>query len=465
MQPIDIGIIVVYMLGVLGVGFFFYRRQSAVEEYFVGDRKMGAGHLGLSVVATDVGAGFSIGLGGLGFTMGISGSWLLFTGLIGAWMAAVILIPRVKPLGDRLGWRTFPDFLEHRFGPRTRLVAAILSAVGYAAFVGAQVNAGAKISAGAFQLDMNTSLWLMGSVVVLYTAFGGLQAVVFTDTIQWIVLFAGLAIFALPAAWAAAGGLDGVHAALGPEFLSLTNVTWRQIAEWSLAIIPIWFVGMTLYQRIYAARDVKTAKRAWYLAGLLEWPGMAFLGAVLGMLAHVIFPLETNEEMGLPRLIAEILPTGIAGLTVAAYFSAIMSTADSCLLASVGNLVGDIYERHLAPGASERRVLFLSRVLTLVVGFGSIGLAMAVPRVLDGVMLAYTIMVSGLFFPTLAGVLWRRPSGIAAFWSMVAGGATVVALEIAPAWAPWGISVLGAMPVSAAVLVVLTIAFPTREAA
>ena len=100
MHWIDLSIIAAYLLVVLGIGAFFLRRQKRVEEYFVGDRKMGVAHIGLSVVATDVGGGFSIGLGGLGFVMGLSGSWLLFTGLVGAWMAAVILIPRVKKLGD-----------------------------------------------------------------------------------------------------------------------------------------------------------------------------------------------------------------------------------------------------------------------------------------------------------------------------------------------------------------------------
>lgn len=81
----------------LGVGFFFLRKNSNEEDYYAGGRNLNKWHIGLSVVATDVGGGFSIGLGGLGFTMGLSGSWMLFTGLIGAWMASVLLIPKVFP--------------------------------------------------------------------------------------------------------------------------------------------------------------------------------------------------------------------------------------------------------------------------------------------------------------------------------------------------------------------------------
>jgi solute:Na+ symporter, SSS family len=95
MHWIDILIFLVYLLMVLGIGIFFHYKNKNQEEYFIGDKKIKSWHIGLSVVATDVGGGFSIGLGGLGFVMGISGSWMLFTGLIGAWLSSVLLIPTI----------------------------------------------------------------------------------------------------------------------------------------------------------------------------------------------------------------------------------------------------------------------------------------------------------------------------------------------------------------------------------
>ncbi len=91
---IDLSIFLVYLLFMLGIGFYFFSRNKSQDDYFVGGRKMTAGHIGLSVVATDVGGGFSVGLGGLGFAMGLSGSWLLFSGLIGAWISAVFFNPQ-----------------------------------------------------------------------------------------------------------------------------------------------------------------------------------------------------------------------------------------------------------------------------------------------------------------------------------------------------------------------------------
>ena len=96
MSIIDFLVFGLYMSGVLGIGYYHFKKNKNTEDYYVGSRSMGSVHVGLSIVATDVGGGFSIGLGGLGYVMGLSGSWLLFTGLIGAWFTALFIIPKIK---------------------------------------------------------------------------------------------------------------------------------------------------------------------------------------------------------------------------------------------------------------------------------------------------------------------------------------------------------------------------------
>jgi len=462
LQAIDFVILGVYFVGMLVVGAYFQRRQRGLDEYFVGGRNMEARHIGLSVVATDVGGGFSIGLGGLGFVMGLSASWLLFSGLVGAWLSAVLLVPRVRALGEVHGHRSFPDFLAYRFGEPTRLVAALVSAVGYAGFTGSQLLAGGKLASAAFDLDLATAVLTMSVVIVAYTALGGLQAVVYTDTIQWSILFVGLIALGLPLGYSAVGGWSGLRATLPPEYFSLRNVSGIQFATWMVTIVPIWFVAMTLYQRIHASRDAATARRAWFVAGLLEYPAMAFIGATLGLFARVLFP-AADPEMGLPLLIRDVLPIGATGLVLAAYFAAIMSTADSCLLASVGNLVDDLIRLHLAPAATERSLLRLSRALTLVVGLGSVGFALWVPRVIDSILLAYSFMVAGLFFPTLGALFWRRVSGAAAFWSIICGGSLTVGLTVAGPKLPLDPVFFG-MAASAVVLGCVTLVAPAPAA-
>ncbi len=212
------------------------------------------------MVATDVGGGFSIGLGGLGFVMGLSGSWMLFTGLLGAWLSAVVLIPRVKRNRAFDTALTFPDVFCYFYSPRVALLAGIISAIGYVGFTASQILAGAKLADGTFVgVSFSTALIAMGGIAVGYTVMGGLKAVIYTDTVQWIVLLTGLAFVGLPVALHAVGGWQAVRATLRPEMLTLTNLSWQDLVNWTVTIVPIWFVGMTLYQRIYACADERTA--------------------------------------------------------------------------------------------------------------------------------------------------------------------------------------------------------------
>lgn len=435
MSWIDLSIFIIYLLAMLGVGFYFMRKNSTTDDYYVGGRKLNSLHIGLSVVATDVGGGFSIGLGGLGFIMGISGSWLLFTGLIGAWISGVFLIPKVADLARRKGFLSFPQFLEHVFDKRVALLAGVISAIGYMGFTSSQLLAGAKLASATFpNLSLNYAILIMGVVAVVYTVLGGLKAVIYTDTIQWIVLMVGLIFVGLPIAFVKVGGFEAIKETLPPEFLSLNNLSWQTIVNWMFTIIPIWFIGMTLYQRIYAAKSTRSAQKGWFIAGLFEYPLMAFIGVILGMLSRVAlennlldgYTMETlDAEMGLPVLLKTVLPVGLLGIVLSSYFSAIMSTADSCLMAASGNIVTDILRKHNSPNS-----LRFSQLLTFIIGVFALLLALKMTNVLELMLHSYSFMVSGMFVPVLAALFAKKPNALAAFASMIIGGSTTLALII-----------------------------------
>lgn len=435
MSWIDITLICIYLTTMLGVGVYFMRKNKSTDDYYVGGRKLSSLHIGLSVVATDVGGGFSIGLGGLGFAMGLSGSWLLFTGLLGALLSGTFLIPKVHGLAHKKGFLSFPQFLEYIFDKRVALLAGIISAIGYIGFTSSQILAGAKLASSTFPvLTMNQALLIMGVVAVVYTVLGGLKAVIYTDTVQWIILMSGLLFVGLPVAFVKIGGLETIVNTLEPSFLSLTAISWQTIVNWMITIIPIWFIGMTLYQRIYASKDRKTAQKGWLIAGLFEYPIMAFVGVILGMFARValengLLPgysmQNLDAEMGLPVLLRTVLPVGFLGIVLAAYFSAIMSTADSCLMAASGNILADVIKKH-----KSRNGLGYSQVLTLVVGVFALLIALKMNSVLDLMLHSYSFMVSGMFIPVLAALFSNKPGPGAALVSMLVGGGTTLILII-----------------------------------
>ncbi len=435
MDIVDYVIFGVYLAGTLAIGFYHFRHNNGDEDYFVGNRNMKPSHVGLSIVATDVGGGFSIGLGGAGFLMGLSGTWLLFTGLVGAWLSAVLVIPKIKKIDRHNTFMTYPDFLRFRYDNRVASAAALISGSGYLGFTGAQMLAGAKL-ASATILQQNPfgiephlfSLILIAIVTITYTAAGGLKAVIYTDTIQWVILLTGLIVITIPATLHAIGGIEPLIASLPPSHFSLTAISPATFTNWMITIVPIWFIGMTLYQRMYACRSASDARKAWFVAGLFEYPLMAFAGVFLGMCARVVFP-EADPETAMPMLIRDILPAGVTGIVIAAYFSAVMSTADSCMMASSGNFTSDLLKPYLRQ--RQKRIppaIRLSMIITLLVGLAAALLAARFTTVLNAILYTYSFMVSGLFVPTIGALFWQKSSSNGALAAMAGGGTLTLLL-------------------------------------
>jgi solute:Na+ symporter, SSS family len=464
---IDLLLFIIYIILMLGIGLHYYKKSTSAEDYYVGGRSISPWHIGLSVVATDVGGGFSIGLGGLGFILGISGSWMLFTGIIGAWLSAVILIPRVFKLVEHHPLTTFPQVLGHLFDKRVALIAGIISFIGYLGFTSSQLLAGAKLATATFpDFSLQSSLWVMGFIAVAYTVLGGMKAVVYTDTIQWIILFSGLFFIGIPFGYHALGGWDAIVNSIPKSHLSLKNIDAIQIVNWVITIVPVWFIGMTLYQRMYACGNVKAAKKAWFIAGLFEWPFMAFLGVILGVFSRAALHQglfshlginvigDMDPEMGLPLFLANILPVGLMGIMMSAYFSAILSTADSCLMAASGNVVADLIKPFRK--MPDNQELKLSRYMTLLLGLIAVLLASTMQNVLELMLMSYAFMVSGLLVPVLGGFLMPGSSSTAALAAMVTGGTTTLVL-IAGNWdLPLGLDA-NAFGLSASAIVFLMI--------
>ena len=292
---------------------------------------------------------------------------------------------------------------------------------------------------------------MIGIIAIVYTVAGGLKAVVYTDTVQWIILMSGLILIAIPFGYFHLGGWAGISGYLPPVFFSLTNISLVQIINWMITIVPIWFIGMTLYQRIYACKDEKTAKKAWLIAGLFEWPVMAFLGTLLGLFGRVALEqgllagmgystvADIDSEIALPVFLRHILPIGLMGLVMSAYFSAIMSTADSCLMAASGNLMTDIIRPfHNRLGDSIRA----SQLFTLIIGILAIIIALQMQQVLEIMLYSYAFMVSGIFVPVLMLLINKKHSALAAILSMISGGAVTLMLILFGINLPYGLDAI-----------------------
>jgi SSS family solute:Na+ symporter len=435
LHTLDFVAIGIYFAVLIWIGIRVARTERGDEEsesFLAADRDMNLVQTTASTAATDLGGGFSIAMGGLGFTLGISGSWLIAISGLSVVMVSFLMVPKVKRWADRVKGLTTGDLFEARFDRRTGTVAAVVVGLAWFTFVGGQVIAGGKLLQVTLSLDLTLAVLLAGSVILAYTALGGLKAVIYTDVFQFVVLFIGVLFIAVPLGLIEVGGWGGIkaHFAASPDTASMIRwdaVGWKTVLGWFFAIFPVWFISIAAMQRIVAARDERTARWSFFLTGVpIEWPLFAVGSTLIGMIARMLMPDLQDAELATPMVILELMPAGLAGFVIAAYIAAVMSTADSALIGPVAIFTNDIYRKRLRPDATNRSLVFVARTATVVLGVLAIGIAYGVPNVLDLILYAYTFGAAGLFFPMLGLLFWRRTTAKGAFSSMLAGGSSAV---------------------------------------
>ncbi len=413
------------------------RGEGESESFLAADRNMNLVQTTCSTAATDLGGGFSIAMGGLGFTLGISGSWLIATSGLSILMVSFLMVPKVKRWSDKVAGLTTGDLFEARFDRRTGTLAAVVIGIAWFTFVGGQIIAGGKLLQVTLDMDLTFAVVLAGGIILAYTALGGLKAVIYTDVFQMFVLMIGILFIAVPIGLYQVGGIGALvaHFESSPDTASLvdwTAVGWKQLLGWLFAIFPVWFISIAAMQRIVAARDEQTARRAFFLTGVpIEWPLFAVGSTLIGLIARMLLPELDDAELATPMIIMQLLPAGLAGTVIAAYIAAVMSSADSCLIGPVAIFTNDIYRKYLRPAASDAELVRVARIATLVLGVLAIAIAYLIPNVLDLILYAYTFGAAGLFFPMLGLLFWRRTTARGAFFSMLTGGTAAVVWAIA----------------------------------
>jgi SSS family solute:Na+ symporter len=439
--------IVLYFAALFWVGYSVMRSKKEGEEsesFLAADRNMNLFQTTSTTAAGDLGGGFSIAMGGLGFTLGISGSWLIAVSGLSIVLVSFFMVPKVKKWADKVKGLTTGDLFEDRFDRRTGTVAAVVIGVAWATFVGGQIIAGGKLLQVTLGMDLSWAIFVVGTIILAYTTMGGLKAVIYTDVFQMVILVIGIIFVLVPIGLVRVGGWQGMveHFTASPDTASLVDWTaagWKQMLGWFFAIIPVWFISIVGLQRIVAARDVKTAQRAFLLTGIpIEWPMFAIGSTLVGMFARILLPDLNDAELATPMMIMTLLPVGIGGLVIAAYIAAVMSTADSCLIGPVAIYTNDIYRRYINVNATDADLVRVARISTVILGVFAITAAYLIPRVLDLILYAYTFGAAGIFFPMLGLLFWRRTTASGAFWSIVLGGTSAVLWTIAGE--PYGFS-------------------------
>ena len=439
LQFLDYIAMLAYFLVLIWIGVSVVRSRNEKNKYdsfLAADRNMNLLQTTSCAAATDIGGGFSIAMGGLGFTLGVSGSWMIAVSGLSIVMVSFLMVPKVKRWSDKVKGLTTGDLFAARFDRKTGTLAAVVIGLSWFTFVGGQIIAGGKLLQVTLNMNLTVAVLVSGAVILAYTTMGGLKAVIYTDVFQMLVLMIGIVFIAVPIGLIEVGGWSAMAQQFSSSdstkhLLDWSAVGWRQMLGWFFAIFPVWFISIAAMQRIIAARDVKTAQRGFFLTGIpIEWPLFAIGSTMIGLFARYLIPDLTDPELATPMIIMQLLPAGIAGLVIAAYIAAVMSSADSCLMGPVAIFTNDIYKRYIKPDSSELHLVRVARYATLILGILAIVTAYLIPNVLDLILYAYTFGSAGIFFPMLGLLFWKKTTAKGAFWSMLLGGSSAVIYSI-----------------------------------
>lgn len=421
---IDGAIVILYLIGMMAVGFWGYRKAETLDDYLVAGRNIPL-WMYIPVMSTVIlGGASTLAGGGLGYSNGISGAWLVV--ILGLGIAAVGLLISTDLASLRA--YTLGEVLARRYDEYSGTVGAVVATVYALAIAVTQtISIGVVVSALS-GMDQSLAIVLGGVIVIVYTALGGMWSVTITDLVQWVIMTLGMLI-AIPIALSQAGGMSGLRANLDPSFFDPTAIGGDRIFTWFLLYFLGLMIGQDIWQRVFTADSPKTAKAGNIGAGLYSIAyGLAT--AFLGMIALVLVPNIENPDFALPTLILERIPTGLSGLILAGFISAMMSTADAALLASSTLLTSDIYKRFINPDAPEARYTFVSRVGIVVMGAVMIAAAVWIGDVLNALTLAYNILTGAIFIPIMGAFFWKGGTWQGALSSIVISSIAVVVAMI-----------------------------------
>lgn len=465
------GVVVVYMLIMLYVGWYSQNKISNNTDFMVAGRRLGPILMAGTLAATEIGGGSSLGVvqQGMG-KFGISSAWYVITmGL------AFVILAFLAPKFRAATVKTVPEYFRRRYGKVPGLITAVIMVLPLIGLTAGQMIASAVILSTMLGISFNTAAVIICGVVTVYSVMGGLWSVTLTDFIQVFFIVLGMAI-AVPYAFNLAGGWDRVVANVPPETLNLfQGYSVLDIIALTLMYITTFTVGQEAVSRYYAARDGKAAVQGSILAAIINFI-YGFIPAILGvtMLAMLnigVFDATQFESVGsryaLPVLAINSMPPLICGILFSGVISATMSSASSDLLGAGSIFANDIYREVLKPSASDAEVMKVAKIVMVLSGLLSLFIALFnTSSIIAILMFSFSLRAAGAFFPYVLGHYWKAASTVGTMASLLAGTIVVVYLEQISKGILFGIKfgqpILPGLVVSLIVFVIFSKLFPPK---
>ncbi|MFE9025972.1 sodium:solute symporter [Streptomyces iakyrus] len=424
-MAVDYTVIVVYLAGMLAMGWWGMRRARSKSEFLVAGRRLGPSLYSGTMAAIVLGGASTIGGVGLGYQYGLSGAWMVFTIGLGLLVLSVFFSARIA----RLKVYTVSEMLDLRYGGgRAGIISGVVMWAYTLMLAVTSTIAYATIFDVLFDMHRTVAIVLGGSIVVAYSTLGGMWSITLTDMVQFVVKTVGVLLLLLPIAVVKAGGFSEMKAQLPTEYFDPLGIGGETIFTYVLIYTFGMLIGQDIWQRVFTARSDRTAKWGGTVAGTYCL-AYALAGAVIGTAARVLYPKLGSADDAFATIVKDELPVGVRGLVLAAALAAVMSTSSGALIACATVANNDIWSRLRGRTAEgERDEVRGNRVFILLMGLAVIATAIAIDNVVEALTIAYNLLVGGLLVPILGGLVWKRGTVHGALASVVVGGVAVIVL-------------------------------------
>jgi len=436
-SPIDLAVVGVYLLMMLGVGYYIFKKAPSFEEFLLAGRTMTTPILICTLASTYYGLDVLFGTSELAYNDGVVAFFGYSELSLGIYLfAAYALSTRLRAAR----FTSLPEILERHYGLGAGVMGAISSilysipALSLFASILYSIPALSLFAIGRlaevmFGIDAPIGAMLLGGIALVYTLWGGLWAVAITDTIQFVLMCITLSI-AIPILLVELGGFDAI-ALIAPEgyFAPFGGIPiWLMIAYAATGISIL--VDPGYYQRVFAARSPQQARNAMLISCGI-WMAYDWLVTAGGMLARAgvasgAIPADIHSNDALLMAVTMALPVGLTGLFLAGVLATAMSTVDSYTLVSGSNFAFDLYRPLRKPNASDSELVRLTKygiVLSWVLGFG---MAFLFERLMSLWVFMATLLTSTVLVPIFVALYWKgKKTPTAGLASCIVGLASV----------------------------------------
>jgi len=418
----DYLVIALYIAGMVGIGWISMRLAKTKSDYLVAGRRLGWFMYSGTMSAVVLGGASTVGGVKLGYTHGISGAWLVITIGLGILVLHALFARRLV----RLRVYTVGEMLQLRYGGATTTMSSVVMWAYTLMITVTSTLAFATIFKVLLGIPNAAGIAIGGSIVVLYSALGGMWSITLTDIAQFVIKTIGFLLILVPVAISAAGGFAGMPSKLEPSYFDFGAIGGATIVAYLVTYSLGLLIGQDIWQRVFTARTPRVATVGGIISGsyCLIY-GLA--GAVIGMAAKALYPDLANAQDAFATIVERLLPTGVRGLVLAAALSAMMSTASGALIGcstvTTTDLLVKLWRRTAWQRLSE---VNQNRVTTLVLGILAIGIAMVVNDVVGALTVAYNLLVGGLLVAIVGALFWKRGTTAGAVASIAAGSLVAV---------------------------------------